>query len=142
MEDAVNESVGTAVGELGIAGGFFILLIVLLVGGYRLAMQYMVNLGKKKTSATPSPAKPAAGDIIVGTATMMGIAKDEVETARAQARDILAGHKADLDEFKQVTRDKLKVIDDKDTEQEKDLKKLVAKVIALEEWRKAQDKKD
>jgi len=141
MEDAVSEGIGAAMGELGIAGGFFILLIVLLVGGYRLAMQYMVNLGKKKPPTTPSPAKPTE-ERPVGTATMMGIAKDEVETARAQARDILAGHKADLDEFKQATRDKLKVIDDKDTEQEKDLKKLVAKVIALEEWRKAQDKKD
>jgi len=138
MEE-VSEGIGIAMGELGIAGGFFILLIVLLVGGYRLAMQYMVNLGKKKAPATPSPAKPTE-ERAVGTATMMGIAKDEVETARAQARDILAGHKADLDEFKQITRDKLKVIDKKDEDQERDLKDLIARLIALEEWRKSQEK--
>ena len=128
-------------GELGIAGGFFILLIVLLVGGYRLAMQYMVNLGKKKPPTTPTPVPPkATEERPVGTATMMGIAKDEVETARTQAREILSNLKGDLDEFKLDIKEKVKQIDKKDEEQERDLKDLIARLIALEEWRKGKEK--
>ena len=118
-------------GELGIAGGFFILLIALLVGSYRLAMQYMVNLGKKKTS-TPEKAPERN---VPGPGTLFDMTKKQIDAAKETGEGRLKRVEEDFKEFKAKK-------EGKDDDQEKTLSNLKGRVIRLEEWRISLEKKN
>ena len=55
MEDAISEATSSAWEVLGVAGALFFVLVLLIVGGYKLAMKYMDTYGEKKDKATPKP---------------------------------------------------------------------------------------
>ena len=62
MEDAITEATTSAWDELGIAAALFFVLVLLIVGGYKLAMKYMDTYGAKRKAekSTPKPSPERA----------------------------------------------------------------------------------